>query len=208
MELFDTLDVLGTAVFAISGALTAKSKRLDLFGILIVAFFTAVGGGTIRSILVGTQPIAWMVDLRYMWAILVGYLLAVLFGKWIAPWRRAWFLFDTIGLGVFTILGLKEGIRLGYAPIIAMLLGMVTASFGGIVRDILTNTIPLILRKEVYALASLAGGAIFLLLENWEISELFRSMITLAVVMIIRFVAVKYHLGLPVPASSQDSPSN
>jgi len=158
--IFYTLDLIGTFAFAISGFLTAFNKRLDLFGILIIAFVTALGGGTLRDVLIGRTPVGWMLDLNYVYVVLGGVLFAILFRKKLNYLRTSLFLFDTIGLAVFTILGIEIGIKTNLHPIISIALGTMSASFGGVIRDILCNEIPVIFKKEIYATVCIAGGGL------------------------------------------------
>ncbi|MEM9821242.1 MAG: trimeric intracellular cation channel family protein, partial [Bacteroidota bacterium] len=148
MTLIYIIDLLGTLVFAISGALAAANKRMDVFGASVIAFVTAVGGGTIRDVLIGSQPVGWMKDLNYLLMIGIGIGFAFLFKKGIQQLRRTFFLFDTVGIGLFTILGLQKTLGLGLSPVIAVMMGTVSAVFGGVLRDTLSNEIPLIFRKE------------------------------------------------------------
>ena len=148
MSIFYALDILGTIAFAISGTLAAMHKRLDLFGVFIIAFVTAVGGGTLRDILIDRELVSWMQDLNYVYAIVVATIFAIIIRKKIAYLRTSLFLFDTIGLGIFTIIGTEIGIQEQLHPVITVILGTLTATFGGVLRDILCNEIPVILRKK------------------------------------------------------------
>ncbi|MDH5415094.1 MAG: trimeric intracellular cation channel family protein, partial [Flavobacteriaceae bacterium] len=147
--MFYALDILGTIAFAVSGTLAAMHKRLDLFGVFIIAFVTAVGGGTLRDILIDRAQVNWMQDLNYIYAIGVATILAIIIRKKIAYLRSSLFLFDTIGLGIFTIIGTEIGIQQQFHPVIIVILGTLTATFGGVLRDILCNEIPVIFRKEI-----------------------------------------------------------
>ena len=191
------LDIAGTFAFAVSGALLATKKKFDLFGVIIIAFVTAVGGGMLRDILINSHPINWMGDLNYIWTILIGVVATYLFRSKIATLRKSIFLFDTIGIGVFTLLGLQKGINLNLPPFIALIMGMVSAVFGGVLRDVLTNEIPLIFKKEIYASACLAGGLTYLALNQFEIPENIQFTIAVLTVITIRIVAVRYKLELP-----------
>lgn len=197
MELIYTLDILGTFAFAISGALVASDKKFDLFGVLIIAFVTAVGGGMLRDVLINAHPINWIGDLNYLWTILTAVFMTFLFKSKILPLSKTLFLFDTIGLGVFTLLGLKKGLTYNLHPIIALIMGMISAVFGGVLRDILTNKVPLIFEKEIYASACLAGGIVYLVLAYFKIQENIIFVIAATVIIIIRIIAVKFHLQLP-----------
>ncbi len=198
MELIYGLDLFGTMMFAISGTLAGVHKRLDMFGALFTGFITAVGGGTIRDILLGSFPIGWIKDPNYMLMIIAGYIFTFLFNRKIEGLRRTFFLFDTLGIGVFTIIGLQKALDFGVNPMVAVLMGTVSAVFGGALRDTFINDIPLIFRKEIYAVACLLGGVTFLFLQLLPIHNDISQVITVAVIVIIRFVSVKYKLSLPI----------
>jgi len=197
MSIFYSLDILGTIAFAISGTLAAMHKKLDLFGVFIVAFVTAVGGGTLRDILIDRTLVSWMQDLNYVYAISAATIFAIIIRKKIAYLRTSLFLFDTIGLGIFTIIGTEIGIQEQLHPVITVILGTLTAAFGGVLRDILCNEIPVIFKKEIYAMACIAGAITFILLSNLEINTNTNYIITTLIVIIIRLVAVKFKLSLP-----------
>lgn len=183
--------------FALSGALTAMNKRLDPFGILIIAFVTAVGGGTLRDVLVGRTPVGWMLNLNYVYVIFIGYILAILFRKRFDKLRKSLFLFDTVGLGVFTLIGLEKGISIGLHPIICTALGTMTACFGGVIRDILCNEIPVIFRKEIYATICILGGIVFFVLKKANVPDEFIQLVTSLVIIIVRLLVVKFNWSLP-----------
>ena len=197
MELIYTLDILGTFAFAISGALVASDKNFDLFGVLIIAFVTAVGGGMLRDVLINAHPINWIGDLNYVWTILAAVITTILFKSKILPLSKTLFLFDTIGLGVFTLLGLQKGLAYNLHPIIALIMGMISAVFGGVLRDILTNKVPLIFEKEIYASACLVGGVLYLSLDYFEVNQNVSFVFAATIIFTIRLVAVKFHLQLP-----------
>lgn len=197
LSIFNILDILGTIAFAISGALAAMDRRLDLFGIFIVAFVTASGGGTLRDILIGDTPVNWMQNTVYIYLIGVVTILAIIFRNKINYLKKSLFLFDTIGLGVFTITGVEIGIRNGLDPIISIALGAMTGTFGGVLRDILCNEIPVIFRKEIYATACIVGGLVFVIMHSLG-AKLDVIYITTSIIVIgIRLVVVKYHISLP-----------
>lgn len=196
MKLILLIDILGTIAFAISGVLTALNKRLDPFGILIIAFVTAVGGGTLRDILIDA-PVAWMRNLTYVYVIFASTVLAVIFRKRLNHIRRSLFLFDTIGIALYTIVGVEKGIAAGFHPIICVALGTMTACFGGVIRDILCNEIPIIFRKEIYATACILGGSAYFLLHFTPITETFIVIISGSIVIIVRLLAVYFNLSLP-----------
>jgi uncharacterized membrane protein YeiH len=197
MELIYVLDILGTFAFAISGALVAADKKLDLFGVVIIAFVTAIGGGMLRDILIDAHPINWIGDLNYLYTIFVAVLVTFLFKSKILPLSKTLFLFDTIGLGVFTLLGLQKGLLFNLHPIVALIMGVISAVFGGVLRDVLTNKVPLIFEKEIYASACLAGGITYLILNHFLHSENLIFIISAFVIVIVRILAVTFNLQLP-----------
>jgi len=195
--MFHLLDVIGTMAFAISGVLTALNKKLDPFGVFIIAFVTAVGGGTLRDVLIGRTPVGWMQDLTYVYMISIGFFLALIFRKKLDRLRKSLFLFDTIGLGVFTLIGLEKGIETGLHPIICIALGTMTACFGGVIRDILCNEIPIIFRREIYATICIIGGMVFFALKYFNLNNDVLYLVTSLVIISIRLMAVKFKWYLP-----------
>ncbi|MHA6280128.1 trimeric intracellular cation channel family protein [Salinimicrobium sp. CAU 1759] len=197
LSLFNILDLLGTIAFAISGALSAMNRRLDLFGIFIIAFVTAIGGGTIRDTLIGNTPVTWMENTIYIYLIGLVTVLAIIFRKDLDHLKKSLFLFDTIGLGIFTITGVEIGIQNDLNPIISITLGTMTGTFGGVIRDILCNEIPVIFRKEIYATACIVGGMAFILLYEAGMQQDLIYVLTSLTVIVIRLMAVKFHISLP-----------
>ena len=202
MALFDVsvaevITVCGTFSFAVSGAFAAMQKRLDVFGVLIIAFATSVGGGTLRDILLGDTPVFWLKNANYSLLILVTAITAMIFWKKIKSLKITLFLFDSLGLGFFTIVGLEKGLAYDLSPGICVALGTVTGCFGGITRDILLNNIPLIFRKEIYATACIVGGLMYLLLSYFNVDETTVKVVSVSVVFVIRIVAVRFNLVLP-----------
>lgn len=195
--LIQTLDLLGTFVFAVSGTLAAAEKRFDVFGAAVLAFVTAVGGGTIRDVLIGNTPVGWMRDLNYLYLILLAVPVSYFFRTYIQRLRKTMFLFDTIGIGLFTILGLKTTLAIGLSPLIAVMMGTVSAVFGGVVRDVLSREVPLIFRKEIYATACIIGGVCYLILNRFGVQEDLSTFFTVVLVITIRVIAVKWRLQLP-----------
>ena len=195
--MFEFLDSLGTLVFAISGALTAIYKKLDLFGVYCIAFVTALGGGTIRDVMIGRTPVGWMQDMNYIYIITIGFLLSIIFNRYLDKLRISMFLFDSIGLGVFTLIGLEKGIEYGLNPLICVILGTLTATFGGVIRDILCNEIPVLFRKEIYATLCIAGGILFFILKGLEFDKNFISLAVTIFIIGSRLVAFKYNWSLP-----------
>ena len=192
-----TIDILGTIAFAISGVLVAINKKMDLFGILIIAFVTAVGGGTLRDIMIGDTPVSWMRDITYTYVILTSAIVAILLRNKIDYLRTSLLLFDTIGIGLYTLVGIEKGINVGLHPIICIALGTITASFGGVMRDILCNEIPVIFRKEIYATACILGGIAYFLLSELPIENNIVFVIAGIVVIVTRLLAVRFKISLP-----------
>ena len=195
--MFHLLDIIGTLAFAMSGALTAMSKKMDAFGVFIIAFVTAVGGGTLRDVLIGRTPVGWMLNLEYVYVIVLAFVLAIVFRKKFDRLRTSLFLFDTIGLGVFTLIGLEKGIGIGLHPMICIALGTMTACFGGVIRDILCTEIPVIFRKEIYATICIIGGIVFFIFKEFNLNDDILYLITSLVIISIRLMAVKFKWYLP-----------
>ena len=190
------IDILGTLAFAISGVLTAMQKRMDLFGIFIIAFVTAVGGGTLRDVLLN-GTIVWMHNMTYVYVIFGTAIFTIIFRKKLNYLRKSLFLFDTVGIALYTVVGVEKGIAADLHPIICVALGTMSACFGGVLRDILCNEIPIIFRKEIYATACILGGAGYFLFTRLPLSNNLIVIFSGAIVMIVRFLAVRFHLSLP-----------
>lgn len=207
LSLFNILEVLGTIAFAISGALSAMNRRLDLFGIFIIAFVTAIGGGTLRDALIGETPVTWMENIVYIYLIGSVTILSIIFRNKIDHLKKSLFLFDTIGLGVFTITGVETGIQNDLDPIISIALGAMTGTFGGVIRDILCNEIPVIFRKEIYATACIIGALAYIIMYDLGVRTDVIYLVTSLTVILIRLIVVKYHISLPsfYPAESKNS---
>jgi uncharacterized membrane protein YeiH len=195
--MFYTIDILGTIAFAISGALVAMSKKMDLFGILIIGFVTAIGGGTLRDLLIGDTPVNWMRDITFTYVIIASAVFAMVFKNKINYLRTSLFLFDTIGIALYTLIGIEKGINANLHPVICVALGTITASFGGVIRDVLCNEIPVIFRKEIYATACVLGGITYFLISEFPIKNDFVFLIAGVVVIVIRLLAVKFKIALP-----------
>ena len=185
------LDLIGTGVFAISGVLTAIEKRFDLVGTLVIGFVTAIGGGTIRDVLIGRVPVGWLTDRSYFVVIIVAYVLAYSLKDLVIKFKRSLFLFDTIGIGLFTILGIQISLSYNLNIENCLILGVVSACFGGVIRDVLTNEIPLIFRKEIYATACVIGGLVYLLLRKLQLQDDVSIMISIFLVILVRYFAIK-----------------
>ncbi|MBR9914370.1 MAG: trimeric intracellular cation channel family protein [Algicola sp.] len=194
---FEVVDILGTIAFAISGVLVALEKRMDAFGVLIIAFVTSVGGGTLRDVMIGVEPVSWMRNMTYVYVIIASAIFAVLLRNKINYLRRSLFLFDTIGIGLYTVVGIETGIVAGLHPLICIALGTMTACFGGVIRDILCNEIPVIFRKEIYATACILGGLTYFLLREFVADTNFIFVIAGLIVIVVRLLAVRLKISLP-----------
>lgn len=198
-DILYAIDLVGTFVFAISGVTTSIKRKVDAFGASVIGFVTALGGGTLRDVLIGTTPAGWMTNNHYLIAVGLGILVAFFLRNRIAGWHKTMFIFDTIGIGLFTILGLEKTLQIGLSPVIALMMGTVSAVFGGVVRDVLVNRIPLIFRKEIYAMACVAGGLVYLILRYFTEDESWPIFVSIAVVITLRRIAVMRNWSLPVP---------
>lgn len=196
-DLLKLIDILGTITFAISGVFAAMQKRLDIFGILIISFITSIGGGTLRDVLLGDLPVKWMRDIETPAIILVSAVCAILFRHIIKNFQQTLFIFDSLGLGFFTVLGIQKGIKFDLNPAICVVLGTITGCFGGVIRDILLNNIPLIFRREIYATACILGGIIYFILYGTSFPKEWLDVTVMLVVFMIRFLAVRYKLEMP-----------
>ncbi|MDX1314958.1 MAG: trimeric intracellular cation channel family protein [Eudoraea sp.] len=192
-----TLDILGTIAFAISGVLVAMEKKLDVFGVFIVAFVTAVGGGSLRDMLIGNTPVIWMRESVYAITIIASVIFAIIFQSKLKYFRRSLFLFDTLGIGLYTMVGIEKGLSAGLTPIMCVALGTMTASFGGVIRDTLCNEIPVIFHKEIYATACILGGFSYFLIQELPIPDAYAYLAGLVIVIGIRLLAVRFKIALP-----------
>ena len=193
----EIIEVLGTIAFAISGTFTAMQRKLDPFGVLIIAFVTAIGGGTVRDLLIGDTPVAWMRDMQTCLIILFTALATMFFKTHVQKMKITLFLFDSLGLGLFTMVGLLKGIAFGLNPGICIALGTITGCFGGIIRDTLLNTIPLVFRREIYATACIFGGLLYFLLVQLNVESVVAKLSVVAFIFILRIVVVRFKLSLP-----------
>lgn len=196
--IFETLDILGTIAFAISGTLIAIEKRLDFFGVFIIALVTSIGGGTLRDVLIGNTPVTWLMNTQTFYIVTASTFVGIIFRKKLNYLRTSIMLFDTIGIGVFTLIGLEKGLMIQLEPVMCILLGTITACFGGVIRDILCNEIPVLFRKEIYATACLIGGFVFFTLKYLNVNDDVLYVATAASIVIIRLMAVKKNWSFPI----------
>jgi uncharacterized membrane protein YeiH len=199
------LELLGTGFFAISGALVANDKsKPDWFGVTFIGFITSIGGGSLRDMLIGSYPLAWVQDINLMYAIFAGIIIASIFYKKLLGLRKNLFLFETLGVAMFTIIGTEKAMDFGTNPLIAAIMGMFSAVMGGVLRDVLTNETPVLFRKEIYATACLTGAFLYLLLDHFGSDRTLNILISCFVIFIIRIASVKWNLSLPKFRSDVD----
>lgn len=193
----DLIDYIGTFAFAISGIRLASKNNFDWFGAFIVGMATAVGGGTLRDVMLGHSPF-WMTQWVYFFITALALLIFVLFHKGIQKISNTIFLFDTIGLALFTVVGYQKTIEAGFPFWAANIMGMFTGSAGGVIRDILINEVPLIFRRDIYALACCVGGLVCTVAVWVGLSEIVAQLGCAFSVIVMRLLAVHYHWQLPI----------
>lgn len=191
------IDIIGTFTFAISGIRLASGKQLDWFGAYIIGLVTAVGGGTIRDILLDLTPF-WMVDGSCFVITGVALLATVLFKDKVFKWANTLLLFDTIGLGLFTIIGISKSVDAQLPFWVCIIMGTITGSMGGVLRDVLLNEVPLLLRKDIYAIACVVGGGVYFLCIHLNLSKSLTELLAALVVICVRLIAIKFQIHLPV----------
>jgi uncharacterized membrane protein YeiH len=194
--LIKVIELLGTFAFAISGIRHAAAKHFDWFGGYVCGIAVAIGGGTIRDVMLGTTPF-WMTTPEYMECTAVALLTVVFFGRWMEVLKNAWFVFDTLGLALFTIAGIEKSLSLGQPFWVAIIMGCITGSAGGVIRDVLLNNEPVIFQREIYAMASVLGGITYWLLDYLTLPIEVTVIVSFTVICLMRFLAVRYHLALP-----------
>lgn len=198
MQVQYIFEIIGTIVFAISGALAADERsKQDWFGVTFIGFITAIGGGSLRDMLLGSYPLTWVNDVNVIYAVIFGIILMRIFYKPLEYYRRTLSLFDTMGIALFTIIGTEKALNLGVHPVVAAIMGMFTAVMGGVMRDTLTNATPVIFKKEIYATACLAGAILFLILYSFDIDRTTNFIISGIVIITIRLLAVYYKWSIP-----------
>jgi uncharacterized membrane protein YeiH len=197
------LDLIGVAVFAVSGALAASHRGLDLFGIAVLAAVTAIGGGTVRDLLLGRHPVFWVKNPMYLYVILAATAIAVLGATYIANLETPLLVADALGLGLFALSGAQIAEQDHHAPIVIVLTGTMTGVAGGVVRDILSGVVPLLLRRDIYATAAIAGICLYLLLQKTRIKRSWAFIIAILSVVALRLLAIAFSWQLPTFAAPQ-----
>ena len=201
MEFTTIFDFIGTFAFAISGVRLAARKNFDLFGAYVVGFVTAVGGGTLRDLMLGTTPF-WMTTPYYVIITGVALLTVIVLKKWLVRFDSTFFIFDAIGLGFFTVVGLEKSMAADFPMWINIIMGCITGATGGIIRDILLNEVPLIFRKDIYAIACAGGGIAYCICHHFGLPSVANQVIGATSVILIRIIAV--HFGISLPSLSPD----
>ena len=197
ITLVQVFDFIGTLAFAISGIRLASAKHFDLFGAYVVGVTTAIGGGTMRDVLLGLSPF-WMSNSFYLICSAIALVWVIIFRKLLVLQNNTWFLFDAIGLALFTVTGIEKTIAAGFPFWTAIIMGTLTGAGGGVFRDVFINEVPLIFRKEIYALACVIGGLFYFVCYKMGMDNIQAGVICGATVMLTRFLAVKYKLHLPI----------
>jgi len=190
-------ELAGTFFFAVSGVLATEDKDRNWFGVAFTGFVTAIGGGSLRDMLLGSYPLVWIGDINFLYAIIVGLIVAFIFFNGLARLKRTMLLFDMVGIALFTIVGVEKALSLGVRPEIAAIMGMFTAVMGGVIRDTLTNKTPIIFNKEIYATACLAGAILYLILYSFSVPRNINIPISSGLIILIRILAIKFHIELP-----------
>lgn len=196
------IEFIGTFAFAISGIRMAAAKHFDWFGGFVCGFAVAIGGGTIRDVMLGTTPF-WMTSSIYVICTVIALLVVILFAKSLNRLENAWLTFDTLGLALFTIAGIQKTLQFDYPFWVAIIMGCITGAAGGVIRDVLLNQEPVIFQKDIYAMASVGGGLVYWLMMTLGINVGLTAIATFLVICIIRFVAVRFHISLPILRDEQ-----
>ena len=202
IEFLNILDYIGTFAFAISGVRLAARKNFDLFGAFVVGFVTAVGGGTLRDLLLDVKPF-WMMQPSYALITFLALIVVIIFKMWIVRLEYTFFIFDAIGLVLFTVVGVEKSLMAGNPMWVNVIMGCITGAAGGIFRDVLINEVPLIFRKDIYALACAGGGMVYWLLLLARIGSPLLQIFPAITVIVIRVLAVHFNVCLPSLKSDQ-----
>ena len=190
------IEFVGTFAFAISGIRHAAAKNFDWFGGFVCGIAVAIGGGTIRDATIGVTPF-WMTSSIYIICTVLAQLFVIVFSKFLGRLDNTWFVFDTLGLALFTIAGIQKSLAYDFPFWVAIIMGCMTGSAGGVIRDVLLNNVPIIFQKEIYAMASIIGGIVYWVLISLDVDVSITVVSSFLVVCVIRFLAVRYHLSLP-----------
>lgn len=199
------LDLIGTAVFAITGALAAGRKQMDIFGVVVLGCVTALGGGTLRDVILGSHPVFWITDTRYLAVAAIAALGTFILARRMRLPGMVLMYADAVGLSVFTVIGFQKGFQATHVYSVAIIMGVSTGVVGGIIRDVLSGEVPLILRREIYASACLCGAALLALLSHLHLPDTFAVSAAILTTLIIRLTALHWNLVLPVLRLEENS---
>ena len=196
--ILDFLFIVGIGVEATTGAIAAGRKKMDFFGVMVIACITALGGGTVRDALFNTYPMTWIIHPEYLIYTSLCALLTIFLAHYLIRIMKIFLILDALGLSVFVIVGTQKILAYGMSPSVAVIGGMITGICGGMLRDILCNDIPLVLRKELYAVIALAGGVLLITLTHFHVTEEINIFITLSAIFIARLLAILFHIEMPI----------
>jgi uncharacterized membrane protein YeiH len=197
MDILHIFELVGTFAFAITGALVASHKKMDIFGMTVLAIVTAMGGGMLRAALTGDYPIAFLTEPDYILVAILGAVIVFSLEHYVVKFQSPLVIADAIGLGIFLSLGVGAGLAHGYSGWASILLGSISATFGGVMRDVLAAEVPLIFRRELYATIALIGGLIYVILDSLGITSIATIFIAAGVTVALRLLAVRYDWSLP-----------
>lgn len=197
LNLINFIDFAGTFVFAVSGVMVAIQKKFDFFGVIILAFVTSVGGGTLRDLMIGSTPVGWMTSEIHVIIILSAVPICYFLSGHLQKVRNTFLIFDTLGIGLFTILGMEKSLEIGLSPTVAAMMGIVSAVFGGVLRDVLSNDVPMVFRKEIYAFACVSGAIVYNGLNFISDHSQINMLIAVGVVIIVRLLSLKFKWSIP-----------
>lgn len=208
-----SLDLAGVAVFALSGVILACRSRMDPFGMLVLAAVTGIGGGTLRDLVLGVRPVFWVTDPTYLWVVLAIVVLASVGFRYIHRLTRTFLpVVDAVGLALFTVIGTHKALLLDASGSVAVVMGLFTGVAGGVIRDVLADRVPMVLREEIYATASIAGGIAFVALHALDTPFPATIGTAITITLGLRLAAIRWNLRLPVFASvgraTNDAPSD
>lgn len=196
-ELIDFFDIIGTIACAVAGTIKAKNNSGDVLGAIFIAVVASVGGGTVRDLLLGNHPIFWMVQPDYLTVIIITSLVVQIFFHYIQKLDKPLVFFDALGAATFTIIGIEKALAMDFTPMVAMLMGITTATVGGILRDIICNEIPLLFRREIYISACLVGALVYFALLYLGLFQAVRQLVVIGIIFTVRMLAVYQNWQLP-----------
>ena len=200
---FVVIEFIGTFAFALSGVRLASAKQFDIFGAWIVGMATAIGGGTLRDFMLGVNPF-WMTNGSYFICCALAVVGVMFFGKYLVRQNNTWFIFDTIGLALFNVIGIEKALNMGFPYWVAITMGSITGAAGGVIRDVFINEVPLIFRKEIYALACVAGGLVYAGCHRLGLTLEVNALLSIVTVILMRVLAVRYQWRLPILSGDEE----